>query len=311
MGLISRVSSRTYRSQTCLKNHVPKNHQVSQKIIKSREFISSESDSSDSETETKQKSKTKVEKRLEKVKLKEKESKDLLSSDEEEEDTRTSQAPLPKSQKTQKSEKPSKKSSKSSSSDIKKSERKRKEKAVVESDDQDSSDEEPEGKKKSEKAKPKPKKRVKVDKDSYQVLLGGTGKKYARYNSFKGTSYLDIREMYEKEGKLLPGGKGISLKREIAELLFDQEIKDKVKENTDSLKCGAQETPKIAIGGSKINICCRLFKKFTLIDIREYYNDKKTDELKPGKKGISLNPTQWFALQKEEDNILALFEWDK
>lgn len=37
----------------------------------------------------------------------------------------------------------------------------------------------------------------------------------------------------------------------------------------------------------------REFKGMTLIDIREYYEDKNTGELKPGKKGISLQADQW------------------
>lgn len=36
----------------------------------------------------------------------------------------------------------------------------------------------------------------------------------------------------------------------------------------------------------------RQFKGQTYIDIREYYSDKKTMELMPGKKGISLNCEQ-------------------
>ena len=46
---------------------------------------------------------------------------------------------------------------------------------------------------------------------------------------------------------------------------------------------------------------------FLLIDIREYYDDKKSGEEKPGKKGISLNPDQWNALVSESANILGLF----
>lgn len=37
----------------------------------------------------------------------------------------------------------------------------------------------------------------------------------------------------------------------------------------------------------------REFKGMTLIDIREYYEDKNTGEMKPGKKGISLQADQW------------------
>lgn len=37
----------------------------------------------------------------------------------------------------------------------------------------------------------------------------------------------------------------------------------------------------------------REYKGITLIDIREYYEDKKSGEMKPGKKGISLQKDQW------------------
>ncbi|CAM9785755.1 unnamed protein product [Sphacelaria rigidula] len=47
----------------------------------------------------------------------------------------------------------------------------------------------------------------------------------------------------------------------------------------------------------------REFKGMTLIDIREYYEDKNTGELKPGKKGISLQADQWEALKENMEAI--------
>lgn len=38
------------------------------------------------------------------------------------------------------------------------------------------------------------------------------------------------------------------------------------------------------------------FKGQQYVDIREYYTDKETNELKPGKKGISLNKEQFELL---------------
>ncbi|KAL7412110.1 transcriptional Coactivator p15-domain-containing protein [Mrakia frigida] len=50
--------------------------------------------------------------------------------------------------------------------------------------------------------------------------------------------------------------------------------------------------PYIELGGSK-RVSISEYKGKTLVDIREYYTDKSTQEEKPGKKGISLNPEQF------------------
>lgn len=52
-------------------------------------------------------------------------------------------------------------------------------------------------------------------------------------------------------------------------------------------KCGTQLTP-------KRRVTVRSFKGQPLIDIREYYDAE--GEMKPGKKGISLNSEQWEQL---------------
>lgn len=38
-----------------------------------------------------------------------------------------------------------------------------------------------------------------------------TGQKFIKINEFKGKTYVNIREYYIKDGKVLPGKKGISL----------------------------------------------------------------------------------------------------
>jgi Transcriptional Coactivator p15 (PC4) len=55
----------------------------------------------------------------------------------------------------------------------------------------------------------------------------------------------------------------------------------------------------------------KAYKGKPLIDIREFYNDKSTGELKPGKKGISLTSEQYIQLKSslsEIDDALAEIE---
>ncbi|CAB4030813.1 activated RNA polymerase II transcriptional coactivator p15-like, partial [Paramuricea clavata] len=49
--------------------------------------------------------------------------------------------------------------------------------------------------------------------------------------------------------------------------------------------------------GKKRNVNVREFKGKVLIDIREYYEDD-AGNMKPGKKGISLQVDQWEALKE-------------
>ncbi|KAF6770228.1 hypothetical protein AHF37_11090 [Paragonimus kellicotti] len=53
----------------------------------------------------------------------------------------------------------------------------------------------------------------------------------------------------------------------------------------------------IDLTGKKF-VCVRQFKGRVFVDIREYYEDKATSELKPGKKGVSLNVEQWDQLKE-------------
>ncbi|CAH8448182.1 unnamed protein product [Dicrocoelium dendriticum] len=58
----------------------------------------------------------------------------------------------------------------------------------------------------------------------------------------------------------------------------------------------------IDLTGKKF-VCVRQFKGRTFVDIREYYEDKSSGDLKPGKKGISLNVEQWDNLKQVVDEI--------
>jgi len=52
---------------------------------------------------------------------------------------------------------------------------------------------------------------------------------------------------------------------------------------------------------AKRRVTVRLFKKMTLIDIREFYD--QGGEMKPGKKGISLTKDQWTQVKELQESI--------
>lgn len=59
---------------------------------------------------------------------------------------------------------------------------------------------------------------------------------------------------------------------------------------------------------NKKKVTVRLFNGIKLVDIREFYEDKKTGTTKPGVKGISINEQVWKKLlesQKEISDALA------
>ncbi|ODV58154.1 chromatin-binding transcription coactivator SUB1 [Ascoidea rubescens DSM 1968] len=60
--------------------------------------------------------------------------------------------------------------------------------------------------------------------------------------------------------------------------------------------------------GKRKRINVRQFNSHNLVDIREYYNDKNTDEFKPGKKGISLSEDVWISLLEQQDQITDALE---
>merc|ERR1712038_2176181 len=208
MGLISRVSSRTYRI-----GNMPT-------LNKSREFLSS-TDSSSDDSDSSGDSIEKVTK--------------LATS---QESLVKTQEKLAISEKSQKSEKKGKiKKALLSSS----SEEEQEEEEVSKNADLNSSSSEEEvepekpptpeikkEKKKSDKENSEPRKsknKVPSDKTKYQVQMGTTGKKYIRCNVFRGTTYADLRELYEKDGELLPGKKGISMRADMIKKLYSLEKK--------------------------------------------------------------------------------------
>ncbi|KAK9821484.1 hypothetical protein WJX74_001233 [Apatococcus lobatus] len=104
---------------------------------------------------------------------------------------------------------------------------------------------------------------------------------------FKGTVYVNIREFYEKDGKQLPGKKGISLSPEQFTILRD--AADAISKALDA----EDESYSIELS-TKRRASISVFKSKPMVNIREYY--EKDGQQLPGKKGISLAAEQWQAL---------------
>ncbi|KAF8313097.1 PC4-domain-containing protein [Clavulina sp. PMI_390] len=63
----------------------------------------------------------------------------------------------------------------------------------------------------------------------------------------------------------------------------------------------------ISLGGTR-RVTVRQFNGKTLVDIREYYEDKSSGEMKPGKKGISLSAEQWSSFKEKLADIDKLVD---
>ena len=113
----------------------------------------------------------------------------------------------------------------------------------------------------------------------------------AEVSAFNGRLLVSIREFYEKDGKMLPGKKGISLTPDQFYTIVVE--KDQV---TNALLSGDTDYS-LALHGGKKRVAISSFRGKYFVNIREYYEDKETGEEKPGKTGISLNEEQWKVLE--------------
>ncbi|KAJ3051727.1 hypothetical protein HK097_007255 [Rhizophlyctis rosea] len=75
----------------------------------------------------------------------------------------------------------------------------------------------------------------------------------------------------------------------------DKPAKKKAKSETAKGN-GDDEEFSIDLGGKK-RLSVQKFKSMTLVNIREYYVDKKDGVEKPGKKGITLSPEAWNVIK--------------
>lgn len=74
--------------------------------------------------------------------------------------------------------------------------------------------------------------------------------------------------------------------------------------NNNLLNNGGLQVPDAIFDlGKNKRVTVRQFRNINLIDIREYYQDSQTGELRPGKKGISLTEDLYDALLKHRLNI--------
>lgn len=62
---------------------------------------------------------------------------------------------------------------------------------------------------------------------------------------------------------------------------------------------GSNDTPERFELGNNRFVSVSEFRGRKYVDIREYYVDKKTAELKPSRKGIALKPEEWTSLTKQ------------
>ncbi|EIW62835.1 RNA polymerase II transcriptional coactivator [Trametes versicolor FP-101664 SS1] len=82
--------------------------------------------------------------------------------------------------------------------------------------------------------------------------------------------------------------------------------KAKVEEDHGDVKVGVnEEGEKYVDLGKKRRATVRQYKGSTFLDIREFYGDD--NDLKPGKKGVSINKEQWEALKRGSDAIDSFF----
>lgn len=247
---------------------------------------------------------------------------DSSSSEEDEPSKKTEQVktpePSPVKEKKQKKEKKTKKNKEEKS---KKSKKDKKEKKIDKSPKKKreltkrplssaSEEEDFEDIKPTKKARPEPKKSKAASGGS--AATGGDdptegaiplGKnRFVAVRSFKGKTYLDIREYFmNSSGQMQPGKKGVTLKRPQWDHLKDSffDIDDKLRGSL-----GSEDHEPIDFGMNKRLAVTKFKGKYILIDIREMY--QKDGEDRPGK-GIALNPEQYNAIKNNADEIDQLW----
>eukprot|EP00898_Chlorokybus_atmophyticus_P001364 jgi/Chlat1/2228/Chrsp17S02778 len=122
------------------------------------------------------------------------------------------------------------------------------------------------------------------------------GKRRATVSPYKGTLLLSLREYYERDGKMCPGKKGISLKKDEWKILqkhiddvnsaFQSYITgdDAVARNLKKIEGDDGRMEYLICEMGKRRVTVYRWQKIPMVNIREYY--EKNGKLLPGPKGM-------------------------
>ena len=121
-------------------------------------------------------------------------------------------------------------------------------------------------------------------------------------SEYRGKTTIGMREYYQKDGKWLPGKKGINLNAEQFESLRETVADVEIKMNV--VEAGSSDNEMVAeIGGNK-RVTVQKYDGKPMVHVREYY--EKDDKFLPGFKGIALLKDQWQILVENVDRISAM-----
>lgn len=127
---------------------------------------------------------------------------------------------------------------------------------------------------------------AKASQEDDECVVALSSSRQVQISKFKGTVYVNIREWYDKDGKLAPG-KGVSLQVPHWRVLTA---------DVDNIATAVldEDTNYVCKLSQKHQATVKMFKGKVQVDLREYY--EKNGELLPGKKGIALDIPQWEKL---------------
>ena len=123
---------------------------------------------------------------------------------------------------------------------------------------------------------------------------------------FKGAPTISFREYYEKNGKWLPGKKGINLNAEQFENLREKIADVEIKIDVVAAGNGSESETVCEVGANK-RVTVSKYNGKPMVHIREYYQNK-SGEWAPGFKGLALLREQWEMFVNHADAISAKVE---